>query len=197
MRTDSFDGPNTAAAALDGEKSPKKATMIGEEYEALLQSALEDQAQHYEGEITRVRAELTAALVDAGSMTAEEQQEIEELKSDIAKLRKEIDQASRDLLDVQAQEAGFRATSQRLLAEQQAATEMLAKIQEEAKRESEMGKIQIEDLEQQVADLTANLRMRRQFSQSEELSKAQIFGTAPSDAKAQKRGKKKGRFFRR
>jgi hypothetical protein len=35
------------------EKTPEKATMIGEEYEALLQSALEDQAQHYEGEIMR------------------------------------------------------------------------------------------------------------------------------------------------
>ena len=46
---------------------PKKANMIGEEYEALLQSALEDQAQHYEGEITRLRAELTAENVDLQS----------------------------------------------------------------------------------------------------------------------------------
>jgi Zn-finger in ubiquitin-hydrolases and other protein len=44
-------------ASVD-EKTPKKATLIGEEYEVLLQSALEDQAQFYEGEITSLRATL-------------------------------------------------------------------------------------------------------------------------------------------
>ena len=45
-------------ASVD-EKTPKKATMIGEEYEVLLQSALEDQAQYYEGEIAWLRATLS------------------------------------------------------------------------------------------------------------------------------------------
>jgi Zn-finger in ubiquitin-hydrolases and other protein len=45
-------------ASVD-EKTPKKATMIGEEYEVLLQSALEEQAQFYEGEISWLRATLT------------------------------------------------------------------------------------------------------------------------------------------
>jgi len=44
-------------------KFPKKATIIGEEYEVLLQSALEDQAQYYEGEITRLRAEPTGRIL--------------------------------------------------------------------------------------------------------------------------------------
>jgi BRCA1-associated protein len=194
-KSDSFDSFN--ASMVGTEKSPKKATMIGEEYETLLQSALEEQAQHYEGEISRLRADLTAALVDENTMTIEEQREVEELKLDIAKLRKEIEQAGRELLDAQAQEAGHRATSQRLLGEQQVANDLLVKVQDEAKREQEGGKMQVEDLEQQVSDLTANLKMRQQFSESEELSQAQIFGTKSSESKTAKKGKKKGRFFRK
>ena len=183
------------------EKSPKKATMIGEEYEALLQSALEDQAQHYEGEITRLRAGLTASLLDHTSLTPKEKAEMDELQADIASLRGEIDVASRELLDVQAQEAGNRATSQRLLHEQQEANALIQKIELEARQEAQQGKLQVEDLEQQVRDLTANLRMRQQFSQSEELNEAQIFGTNESSnsnrSASAKRGKKKGRFFRK
>lgn len=188
--------PNVYTSA---EKSPKKATMIGQEYEALLQSALEDQAQHYEGEITRLRAELTAALVDHTSLSPKEQAEMAELQSEIAGLRGEIEAASRELLEVQAQEAGHRATSQHLLHEQQEANALLQKIEREAQQEAQQGKMQIEDLEQQVRDLTANLRMRHQFSQSEELNEAQIFGTneTPNTNRAKRGGKKKGRFFRK
>jgi hypothetical protein len=183
------------------EKSPKKATMIGVEYEALLQSALEDQAQHYEGELTHLRAELTASLVDENTnycWTLQEQAEIKVLQDDICKWRSAIEQASRELLDTQAQEAGHRATSQRLLQEQQHVNTVLQEIQQGARQEAERGKLLVEDLEQQVRDLTANLSMRQQFSQSEELNEAQIFGTS-SEAKSSppKRGKKKGRFFRK
>ncbi len=180
------------------EKCPKKATMIGEEYEALLQSALEDQAQHYEGEITRLRAELTASLVDHSSLTPQEQAEMEELQAEIRQLRDEIEGASKDLLDVQAKEAGHRATSQRLLQEQQEANSLIQKIEREAREEAERGSMQVEDLEQQVRDLTANLKMRQRFSQSEELNEAQIFGTNETpNRNANKRGKKKGRYFRK
>jgi hypothetical protein len=44
------------------EKTPKKTTMIGEEYEVLLHSALEDQAQFYEGEITSLKAALAGTF---------------------------------------------------------------------------------------------------------------------------------------
>lgn len=182
------------------EKSPKKATMIGEEYEALLQSALEDQAQHYEGEIAHLRAELTTSLVDYTTLSPKEQAEMEELQTDISKLRSEIEAACRDLLDAQAQEAGHRATSQQLLQEQQEANTLIQKIEREARQEAQQGKLQVEDLEQQIRDLSTNLKMRQQFSQSEELNEAQIFGTneTPSSNKnSGKRGKKKGRFFRK
>ena len=179
------------------ETSPKKAFMIGEEYEALLQSALEEQALHYEGEITRLRAELTAENVDASAMTKEEMEIIDSLKADIARLRVEIDHVSRQLLDAQAQDAGYRAASQRLLREQSVAQGLLDKIQEEAARENIEGRMKMEELEQQVADLTANLRMRHQFSQDKELSNAQIFGTRSSNANSSKRGKKLRRLFRK
>lgn len=183
--------------SLDKE-SPKKANMIGEEYEALLQSALEDQAQHYEGEITRLRAELTAENADAQAMTKEEAKEIDELKEDVARFRTEIEHLSRQLLDAQAQEAGYRAESQRLLREQSVAKDLLDKIKEETARENMEGQMQVDELEQQVADLTANLRMRRQFSQDGELSNAQIVGTTgTSSTKSTKRGKKIRRMFRK
>jgi hypothetical protein len=184
-------------------KTPKKATMIGEEYEALLQSALEDQAQHYEGEITHLRARLTAENVDHSTMTAGEGREIESLQSEIANLRSEIDRVSRELLDSQAQEAGHRATSQRLLREQQVVQELLLKIRTETTKEHDEGQLQVEELEQQIADLTANQRMRDQFSQDEELQQAQIWGTAnnnnDNNNKSNKNnsGKKTRRFFRK
>jgi hypothetical protein len=182
-------GPNT-------EKSPKKATMIGEEYEALLQSALEDQSQHYEGEIMRLRATLTAEQVDAESMTKEELEEIESIRKEIAERRAEIDRISRELLDSQAQEAGYRATSQRLLREQQVSQDLLKKIREDSSREHAQGNMQVEELELQIADLTANFRMRDQFSG--ELSNAQIYGTTGNEAKPNKKGGKKSRrFFRK
>jgi hypothetical protein len=188
-------------ASVD-DKSPKKATMIGEEYEVLLQSALEEQAQHYEGEITSLRATLTSAQVDRENMTKEEEKEIELLQKEIDRIRTEIDSASRDLLEVQAQEAGHRATSQRLLREQQVAQDLLNKIREEAAAEHERGRMEIEELEQQIADLTANQRMRDQFSRNEDLVNSQIFGTSgiessSANASSPKKGKKSRRFFRR
>jgi BRCA1-associated protein len=179
------------------EKSPKKAIMIGEEYEALLQSALEDQAQHYQGEISRLRAALTAEQVDMDSLTKEEFEDIEALKSEINELRAELDIVGRDLLDAQAQEAGHRADSQRLLREQQVAHDLLRTIQEESNREQEQGKRQVEELDQQIVDLTANLRMRHQFSQDQELTNAQIFGTMSSpDPPARPSSSKKGKLRR-
>jgi hypothetical protein len=171
------------------EKQPKKATMIGEEYEALLQSALEEQAQHYEGKISHLLATLTAEAVDASRITAREQSVIDELHRDICRIQAEIDAVSRELLDAQAQEAGHRATSNSLLREQQVAEDLLKKVHEETLREQQEGRRQMEELELQIADLTANQRMRDQFSQDEELSNAQIFGTSSS---AQKQTQKKG-----
>jgi hypothetical protein len=185
---------NPYPVSLD-EPSPKKANMIGEEYEALLQSALEDQAQHYEGELTRLRAALTAESVDQNQITKEESQEVDSLKADIARYRAEIDRLGRQLLDAQGQEAGYRSSSQRLLREQSVATDLLDKIRGEAAKENEEGERQVAELEQQIEDLTANLRMRRQFSQDQELNNAQIFGAVGT--KAGKKGRRNRRFFRK
>lgn len=196
-RDDDYERMIAANFATVDEKTPKKATMIGEEYEALLQSALEEQAQHYEGEITGLRATLTAQQVDQESMTPEETSKIKSLREQIAALRADIDRAGRELLDSQAQEAGHRATSQRLLREQRVAQDLLTKIQQEALSEHEQGRMQIEELELQIADLTANHRMMQQFSQNDDLKNAQIFGTEQSSPKSKKGKKPKKSLFRR
>eukprot|EP00546_Thalassionema_frauenfeldii_P021094 CAMPEP_0178894640 /NCGR_PEP_ID=MMETSP0786-20121207/129_1 /TAXON_ID=186022 /ORGANISM="Thalassionema frauenfeldii, Strain CCMP 1798" /LENGTH=336 /DNA_ID=CAMNT_0020564753 /DNA_START=828 /DNA_END=1838 /DNA_ORIENTATION=+ len=185
---------NSEFASLSSGGPPKKTSMVGEEYEALIQSALEDQAHHYEGEISRLRATLTAERLDKDTMTSEETLEIEQLKSEIQELRDEVGAVERSLLDIQAQEAGHRAASQRLLREQGIAKGLLDKIREETEKEHEQGKIQLEDLEQQVADLTANLRMRHQILQDEELNNAHIYGTmTTSKQTSSKRGGRKSR----
>ena len=177
---------------------PKKASQIGEEYEVLLQSALEDQALHYEGEISRLHAELTAEQVDGNAMTKADTLLVEELNAEVRQLRSDLEQFGRKLLDIQGQEAGHRAASQRLLREQAVAKNLLDKIREEAEKEHQEGKKEVEDLEQQVADLTANLRMRQQISQDQELNNAQIVGAvSPNKPNATKRGKKGRRSLRK
>ena len=170
--------------------------MIGEEYEALLQSALEDQAQHYEDEITRLRASYTDSLVDKQSLIPEEAKEIEELQTENRIARENIRKASKELIEAQAREAELREISGRLLSEQKESNELLKKIEEEHWIENEKGRLQIEDLELQITDLEANIRMRQQFSQNNELANAQIFGTTsvpdPRNS-GSKKGKRKGR----
>jgi Zn-finger in ubiquitin-hydrolases and other protein len=188
------------SASVHQEKSPKKATMISEEYEILLQSALEDQAQHYEVEISRVRAQLSETLVDQTTLTGGEYSEMEDLKGEIGDLHTSIAAATHELLRIQTKEAILRAKSQRLLKEQQEANGLLKTLENEARQEAQRGKLQINDLEQQVQDLTTNLRMREQFSESEELSQAQIFGTCDlvsTGRRSGKEGKKKGRLYRK
>lgn len=180
--------PNPSRSSQFHNNPPKKTLMISEEYEALIQSALEDQAQHFEGEISRLRAELTAQHIDEEKISGKESQEIEELQRNIQSLRSDVDCLGRELLEGQAEEAMLRTRSKHLLREQADSQEMLNKVRAEASMEHEEGKSQVEDLEQQIKDLTANLRMMQQFAQNEELCNAQIFGAA---SKASKRGKKK------
>lgn len=177
----------------DGNKSTKMATMIGEEYEALLQSALEEQAQHYEGETSRLRAELTASVVSRDNLSEMEQVEIDRIAASNDALRANIESTKRGILELQSQEVPLRAASNRLLREQQVAKDLLSKIKEETKREQQTGKLQVEELEQQIADLTANQRMREQFTQDQELQNAQIFGTS----ELKKKAAKPRRFFRK
>ena len=194
-------GPTTIISMVT-EKSSKKAGMITDEYEVLLQSALEDQAQHFEIEINNLRAEYTNSLVNTDIMAHEEIREMEDLKQDISLQKRDIANATKQLLEAQGNESRLRAASQRLFSEQQESNELMKKIQKEHRKENERGKKVVEDLENQIADLNANLSMRQQFSQSNEFSNAQIIGAvaAPDSNKSSgstRRGKKKGRFSRK
>jgi len=194
-------GPTTIISMVT-EKSSKKAGMITDEYEVLLQSALEDQAQHFEIEINNLRAEYTNSLVNTDIMAHEEIREMEDLKQDISLQKRDIANATKQLLEAQGNESRLRAASQRLFSEQQESNELMKKIQKEHRKENERGKKVVEDLENQISDLNANLSMRQQFSQSNEFSNAQIIGAvaAPDSNKSSgstRRGKKKGRFSRK
>eukprot|EP00548_Thalassiothrix_antarctica_P010605 CAMPEP_0194162936 /NCGR_PEP_ID=MMETSP0152-20130528/79767_1 /TAXON_ID=1049557 /ORGANISM="Thalassiothrix antarctica, Strain L6-D1" /LENGTH=310 /DNA_ID=CAMNT_0038872879 /DNA_START=828 /DNA_END=1761 /DNA_ORIENTATION=+ len=173
--------------------TPKKTFMVGEEYEALIQSALEDQAQHYEDEISCLRATLTAKRVDTESVPLNETYGIESLNSEVQSLRDEIESAQRNLSDMKAQETGHRVASQRLLQQQNIAKGVLDMIRRETEKEQEEGKLQMEDLEQQIVDLTANLRMRHQIAQDKELNNAHIYGTSTKPKRGSKKSRRNGR----
>jgi len=180
-------------------ESPKKAIMINEIYDALLQSALEDQSQHFEGELIRLRAELAASEVK--QLTPEERYEIDQIANAISELRTEADRLSKENLDMVGQEAGYRASYERLLREQQVQQSLYEKIKKETSRERAEGESQVEELEQQLRDLNAYLKIQQEFSQNQEVRNSRIFGTSyntqKSDLKTTLSGKKSRRLFRR
>jgi hypothetical protein len=117
-----------------------------------------------------------AEQVDRNAVAPAEAAEIQALGLQNSKLRLDIEQAGRELLDAQELEAGYRAASQRLLHEQSIAQKLLKKVNEESKQERNQGRLLIDDLELQISDLKANQRMMQQFSQSEDLKNSQILG---------------------
>ena len=172
---------------------PKKSVMISEEYEALLQSALEDQAMHFEGEISRLRAELASSRIKkAERISDEESCEIDGIRKDSERLKCELENLSSAMLEIQSEENKDRLLSQKLLREQQVSKELLEKIQHNIRSERDLCRQQMDDLELQIEDLTANLRMRTQIAQNEDLMEAQIFGTI-GGSKESDNGKRKGK----
>jgi hypothetical protein len=196
-------GSVSATALAVGDKlispPPKKSMMISQEYEALLQSALEDQAQHYEGEITRLRADLASSrMQNIQHMSDRETREIQALRKDSERLRNDLDHLTSALVGVQTEEAKQRSLSQRMLREQSIAKELLEKLRSETRIENKTCRQRMDDLDLQIADLKANLRVRYEIAKDEELSQAQIFGTAGGDKESGsgKKGKK-SRFGRK
>lgn len=170
--------------------APKKSIMISEEYEALLQSALEDQAQHYQGEISRLRAQSATARMQESVISERESREIDALRMDSERLKHDLEKLSSALLEDQRTEAKYRSLSQRLLREQSISKELLENIRNKTAAVLDQGKQRVDDLEMQIADLDANLRMISQFAANKELNQAQICGTVGGVAAAERKGKK-------
>ena len=171
----------------------KKAMTVGEEYEALLQSSLEDQSQYYEGKIAHLRAELAAQSIDQDVIPDEDKIQMRDLEYEISKLREDIEKQNNLLLEIQAQEVGHKAKYKIMLKEQSVAKDLLQKIKEESRHERDLGRKEVDDMQQQISDLSANIMMRQQISQSDELSNAQIFGTSGETTPTKRRGFRKKR----
>ena len=188
--------PNTSNPynSLDAIMKPKKAAVVGEEYQILLQSALEDQAQHFDLEIAHLTAQLASELADKEQASDQQMNEIQVLEKEITDLKNDIEVLSRDYIHVQAEEVNLRAQSNSLLREQSVTKQLKEKIRADIAREHEEGRQEVEELEQQISDLEANIRMRRQIAKDEELSNAQIYGTVEKmTTKPASSNKKKGR----
>lgn len=198
MRDNCDTRPGSRSGIEFGSTSTKKTAVIGEQYEVLLQSAMEDQAQHYEGEISYLEAELAAEAVNMGQVSPLELKEVNSLERAIHEMRMQVDQMSRHLVVAQAEEVAHRAKNNVLQKGQGIAKQLLDKLREELERERKEGEQQIEELELQVSDITANIRMREQIANNDNLREAHIFGTSGEahqppkvKRKSTKRGKRK------
>jgi hypothetical protein len=120
-----------------------------------------------------------------------ESREIHALQKNIESLLLESEKLSAVLLEAQTNELKLKSISQRLLREQSVSKALLEKIHQETMKEHESGKMRLEDLEMQVADLTANLRMMAQLKE-EEIG-GTICGTVGGETGGKKRDKKKGK----
>jgi translation initiation factor 2B subunit (eIF-2B alpha/beta/delta family) len=163
--------------------------MVGEQYEAMLQSALDDQAQHYQGEISRLEAELAAETVNVANLSPPELKRIEELERNIAKMRAEVEKMSRYLVEAQAEEASHRTKANVLLREQSVASKLLEKLRQEFELEQEQGEQQMEELKQQISDISANIRLQERIAKNGNLKEAHILGT--SDVLVREQSKKR------
>ena len=76
---------------------------------------------------------------------------------------------------------------------------VLDKILEEAAAQRKDGQAQMEELQMQIVDLEANIRMMEKIRREAELSEAQILGTTslPKSGSGERRSGKKGRRSRR
>lgn len=171
---------------------PKKTVMIGEQYEALLQSALEDQALHYEGEISHLQADLASQSINVGQISKEDMKEIESLENTIEELRANLDDMSRKYVEAQAEETEHRTKANALLKEQALSKQILDKLREDFEQEKEAGSQLLDDMEQQISDICANIRIRNQIANDKDLREADIFGTssAPKPKQSSKSRKK-------
>ena len=154
------------------------------------------QSQHFEGEISRLRAEFAASRLQETQISDRESREIDALRKDCERLNSEVDKLSSTLLDLQTEEAKHRATSQKLLRDQTISKDLLEKIRMDTKKELESADEMFEDLQLQITDLTANIRMMQQIAVDDELNQAQIFGTTGGAKEKKQRGKKSRRSKR-
>eukprot|EP00557_Chaetoceros_sp_GSL56_P004798 CAMPEP_0176491144 /NCGR_PEP_ID=MMETSP0200_2-20121128/8270_1 /TAXON_ID=947934 /ORGANISM="Chaetoceros sp., Strain GSL56" /LENGTH=718 /DNA_ID=CAMNT_0017888543 /DNA_START=80 /DNA_END=2236 /DNA_ORIENTATION=- len=172
----------------------KKTIMVGEQYEAMLQSALEDQAQHYQGEISRLEAELAAETVNIANLSPSELKQIEELERNIAEMRAGVEKMSRYLVDAQTEEASHRTKANVLLREQSVVTKLLEKLQHDFELEQKQGEQQIEELKQQISDISANIQLQEQIAKNGNLKEAHILGTTNVSSTNKEKGGKRRSF---
>jgi predicted nucleic acid-binding Zn-ribbon protein len=171
--------------------------MISQEYEVLLHSALEDQAIHFEGEISHLRAQLASSrMKNFNHLSDKEAREINALRNDNERLKRELNNLSSVLLESQTNESKSRALSQKLLREQSISKELLERLRKDISEERNTCRQRLDELDMEIEDLTANLRMMSQIAGSEELSQAQIVGTAGGDKDDSSTNKKKSRKLR-
>ena len=184
------------ASSIETEDSHKKTKVLSAEYEVLLQSAIEEQAMHYEALIAKMCSDLAAASLDTEKITDHEATEVNAIQSDIQLIRKKIEGMTGTLVSLRAQQTSYQGASKQLIRDQNAMKDKLLDLQKEATCEQKIGEAKSQELEQQISDLSAFVSMRQQISNDLELREAQIVSTVLSRSSKPKRklsSKKKGR----
>ena len=129
-------------------KTSKKICAVGEEYKALLRSALEDCASYYEGEISRIAGELMAEGVAEGSLVAaQELAEMWALQRAIAGLEEEASAISAWIVEEQHEKCRERDRMTRLLWGQQLARNKIREVSELVALEQTKCMAKVQELE--------------------------------------------------
>ena len=173
--------------------APKKAFLLSEEYECLLQSALAEQAMYYEDLIANLCSELAAEGLDRNKVSAEETAEVEAIQADIESLRIENKSLSLSIANAYEQQTSYQEKARKWMQEQNENKNKLDQLKNDTMQERDEGEAQVAELQQQISDLTAFISVQQQICDDDELCEAQILSTFPQVSQKSKRNTKKGK----
>ena len=179
-------------------KEGKKVTSVKITYEAMLHSALEEQANFYEKEIAAAESRIMSRvrdLEDRNDATKEEGRAIDELRREIGQLEVAAAALGSRIVDVQKEEVELKEVRTKLEAEQTKAAESCRRIREDAAREKKQLDDEVLDLETQFSELTTFLQVKQRIDAGEGgVAGGDVLFTAGGNAATGDKGKsgKKG-----
>ena len=182
QRDDHPGGLKTATSSrIDNDPPPvsKKAGLISDEYEALLSSALEEQARHWDEVVARKKTELTVKLLDIdGSSNSRSNSNaiVSDLREEIQKLTSSIQEIQKNtVLQLHNERVLKLQTSKLMTAQQKLNCKYESKL-EAQNNTKQQHRTQLDDLHQQISDLKAFVFMQKQVKKDDSLKGSSVIG---------------------
>ena len=121
-----------------------------------------------------------------------------DLRESIVKMEAGVRDLNREVVETQKEEAGLRKESKRLLGEQQRMRDEAARIRGEAAGVGDDTRLQVEELEAQILDLTTFINVQKKIEKNGgEAEGGRVLFTAGGEEEKKKGKKGKGKKGRR